>query len=103
MPSYSLKLLPTGAITKIAEVNPRRESLTLINHNSIILALADDDHPIIALNDIHGISLFPFTSLTLERESGDEPDKAWYVYNPGDFDLHLVVFEGVTPAKKRWW
>ena len=91
-----------GAITKIIEVNPRRETLTVINPNPHILVLADDDEPNIATNECHGIFVAPHSYITLERKDGDQPDHAWWVYCREW--IHIQIFEGMTPEpSKRWW
>lgn len=101
MPSYYMKTTVSGVPLKICEVNPRRETLTVINYNPRMLVLADDDQPSSALNSMHGIPIFPYSSLTLKRVDGDEPDKAWYVY--AEDTLEVIMFEGMTPLRKRWW
>jgi len=96
MPSF-IKYWSVTARTpvRIVEVNPLRETLSVMNCESHFLALMDDDEPMLAASDCHGIPIHAFEIVTLSKADGDSPDRAWWIYGESTQVSEIVVIEGV--------
>lgn len=101
MPVASLQRLPANTTRKISEVNPLRETLTVVNYSPFIFVIADDDAPILGANVCHGIPVFPYSRVTLEKQDGDRPENAWYIHS--QTTTAFIVFEGMQQPKERRW